>query len=38
MKSSFLPHNQRKIMIRSIAEELENDFGLMPEFVEQSER
>jgi len=38
MKSSFLPHNQRKIMIRSIAEELENDFGLMPEFVEQNER
>lgn len=35
MKSSFLPHDQRKNMIRSIAEELENEFGLMPEFVGQ---
>jgi len=35
MKSSFLPHNQRKKMIRSIAEELEDEFGLMPEFINQ---
>jgi adenosine deaminase len=35
MKSSFLPYNQRKNMIRSIAEELEDDFGLMPEFINQ---
>ena len=37
MKSSFLPHDKRKKMIRSIAEELENEFGLMPEFVSQGE-
>ena len=36
MKSSFLPHDKRKIMIRSIAEELENEFGLMPEFIAQT--
>jgi len=30
-----LPYNQRKNMIRSIAEELEDDFGLMPEFINQ---
>ena len=29
MKSSFLPHNQRKNMIRSIAEEMESEFGLV---------
>ncbi len=32
MKSSFLRYNQRKDMIRMIAEELEGEFGLMPEY------
>ena len=36
MKSSFLSHDKRKKMIRSIAEELENEFGLMPEFIAQT--
>lgn len=35
MKSAFLPHNERKEMTRKIAEELEQEFGLMPEFIEQ---
>ena len=33
MKSAFLSYYARKQMIKSIAEELENEFGLMPEFV-----
>ena len=36
IKSSFLSHDKRKKMIRSIAEELENEFGLMPEFIVQT--
>ena len=36
IKSSFLSHDKRKKMIRSIAEELENEFGLMPEFIAQT--
>tara|TARA_B100000315_G_scaffold246290_1_gene273411 strand:- start:372 stop:1439 length:1068 start_codon:yes stop_codon:yes gene_type:complete len=36
IKSSFLSHGKRKKMIRSIAEELENKFGLMPEFIAQT--
>ena len=35
MKSAFLPYKERKQMIKEIAEELENEFGLMPEFIEQ---
>ncbi len=35
MKSAFLPHSERKAMTKSIAEELEQEFGLMPEFIEQ---
>ncbi len=35
MKSAFLPHNVRKEMTKSIAEELEQEFGLLPEFIEQ---
>ena len=35
-KSVFLPHQKRKILVRSIAEELESEFGLMPEYVEQT--
>ena len=35
MKSAFQPHNKRKEMTKSIAEELEQEFGLMPEFIEQ---
>ncbi|MFH1852086.1 MAG: adenosine deaminase [Candidatus Neomarinimicrobiota bacterium] len=34
MKSAFLPYAERKKMIRSIADELEGNFGLMPEFIE----
>ena len=32
MKSAFLHHNERKKMIRTIADELEGEFGLIPEF------
>ena len=35
MKSAFLPYAERKQMIRGIADELEQEFGLMPEFIEQ---
>jgi len=34
MKSAFLHYNIRKEMIREIAEEFEQEFGLMPEYVE----
>ena len=34
MKSAFLSYNTRKVMIREIAEEFEQEFGLMPEYVE----
>lgn len=34
MKSAFLSYNTRKKMIFDIAEEFEQDFGLMPEYVE----
>ena len=34
MKSAFLPYGERKQMIRNIADELEQDFSLMPEFIE----
>ena len=33
MKSAFLPYAERKQMIRNIADELEQDFSLMPEFI-----
>lgn len=32
MKSAFLHHKERKEMIKAIAEELEGDFGLVPEY------
>ncbi len=35
MKSAFIPYAERKQLIRKIAGELEQDFGLMPEFIEQ---
>jgi len=35
MKSAFIPYAERKQLIRKIADELEQDFGLMPEFIEQ---
>ena len=35
MKSAFLPYGERKQMIRNIADELEQDFSLMPEFIER---
>jgi hypothetical protein len=35
MKSSFLPYAERKQMIRGIADELEQEFSLMPEFIER---
>lgn len=34
MKSAFLSYNTRKKMIFDIAEEFEQEFGLMPEYVE----
>lgn len=34
MKSAFLHHNERKIIIKEIAEEME-EFGIMPEYIEQ---
>lgn len=37
MKSAFLPYKERKQMIRSIAEELESEFNIHPEFVEQTQ-
>ena len=36
MKSAFIPYAERKQLIRKIAGELEQDFGLMPEFIEQN--
>ncbi len=33
MKSSFLPHSERQLMIKSIADEFEQDFGLLPEYI-----
>ena len=35
MKSAFMHYDKRKIMIKDIAEELESEFGLMPEYIEQ---
>jgi len=34
MKSAFLSYKTRKEMIRDIAEEFEQEFGLMPEYIE----
>ena len=36
MKSAFIPYAERKQLIRKIADELEQDFGIMPEFIEQN--
>lgn len=38
MKSAFLPHNERRKMIKSIAEEFEQEFGLHPEYVDYNTR
>ena len=35
MKSAFIPYAERKQMIRKIADELEQKFGLMPEFIDR---
>jgi hypothetical protein len=35
MKSAFIPYAERKQMIRNIADELEQEFSLMPEFIER---
>ena len=35
IKSAFLPYAERKQMIRGIADELEQEFSLMPEFIER---
>ncbi|MCH7764554.1 MAG: adenosine deaminase, partial [Candidatus Marinimicrobia bacterium] len=35
MKSAFVHHDERKIMIKNIAEELELEFGLKPEYIER---
>lgn len=36
MKSAFLPHNERRKIIKSIAEEFEQEFGLHPEYIKQN--
>ncbi len=36
-KSAFLPHQSRKKLTRQIAEELEQEFGLMPEYIARDE-
>ena len=33
IKSAFIPYNERKKIIREIANEPEQDFGIMPEFI-----
>ena len=33
MKSAFVHYKERKALIRSIAEEFEQEFGLMPEYI-----
>jgi adenosine deaminase len=38
MKSAFLPHKERRKMIKSIAEEFEQEFGLHPEYVDYNTR
>ena len=35
IKSAFIPYNERKKIIREIANELEQDFGIMPEFIDR---
>ena len=37
MKSAFMNHNERIKMIKIIANEFEQDFGLHPEFIKQDE-
>ena len=34
MKAAFLPHLERKKMIKDIAFELESNFGILPEYKE----
>ncbi len=36
MKAAFLPHVVRKNMIKNIADELESEFGIMPEYIERN--
>ena len=33
MKSSFVPHQKRKQMIKNISNELENDFGIVSAYI-----
>jgi len=33
MKSAFLNHQERTVLIREIADELEQEFGIMPEYI-----
>ena len=35
MKSAFLPHMARREMIKNIADELETEFKILPEYIEQ---
>ena len=35
MKAAFLPHQERVEMIKTIANELESEFGILPEYIEQ---
>jgi adenosine deaminase len=34
MKAAFLPHLERKEMIKNIANEMESKFGILPEYKE----
>ncbi len=36
MKSAFVHHDERKVMIKNIAEELESKFGIVPEYIQQN--
>ena len=35
MKSAFLPHLERKQMIKNITTEMESEFGILPEFIKR---
>ena len=37
MKSAFLNHQERTVLIREIADELEQEFGIMPEYIQTAE-
>jgi hypothetical protein len=38
MKAAFLPHLERKEMIKNIAYEMESKFGILPEYKEHEKK